>query len=111
MTYHVEDPPKEAAAKERKRPEVDRLLRQFLKIETGLGNSPEFQRGWVWNFEWNSSDPKKAKPDLVQAVKYGMDLGMDFETAFDCVHAAADQIVEMLPSEVVNMLDGLVKVE
>lgn len=44
-----EEDPKQIAKDERKRPEVERLLRQFLTDGT-KGNSPEFQRGWCRNF-------------------------------------------------------------
>lgn len=64
---------------------TDQLMRQFLKLETGLGNSPEFQRGWVWNFLWNSDDPKKAQPRSVAAVQDLMAQGKTFEEAFDHV--------------------------
>lgn len=71
---------------------TDQLMRQFLKLETGLGNSPEFQRGWTWNFLWNSDDSEKARPVLVAAVNELMRNGFAFEEAFDRVVRNADRI-------------------
>lgn len=62
---------------------TDQLMRQFLKLETGLGNSKEFNRGWIWNFEWCSEDPAKARPDLVRRAQAMMEKGVAFEDAFD----------------------------
>ena len=64
---------------------TETLMRQFLKLETGLGNNPAFIRGHTWNFEWCSEDPAKAKPEKVAEVRKLMDEGMSFEEAFDVV--------------------------
>lgn len=64
---------------------TDQLMRQFLKLETGLGNNPAYIRGHTWSFDWNSEDPKKAQPEKVAAVKKLMDEGKTFEEAFDAV--------------------------
>ena len=63
---------------------VDQGLRQFLKLETGLGNSAAFQRGHVWNFQWCPDLPwRQGKPALVQKVSDLMAAGKTFEEAFD----------------------------
>lgn len=73
----MDEDPKHDAAKERRRPEVERQLRQFLKLESGLGNSPAFQRGWVHAYEF--TDHQRAE------VRTLMNTGMSFEEAFDAV--------------------------
>lgn len=80
----MEDP-KVAAKKVRESREVENLLRQFLKMETGLGKNAAYQRGHVWNFEWCSSDPAKAQPAKVAEVNRLMSEGMPFDEAFDKV--------------------------
>lgn len=42
------DDPKSAAKKIRYLPSTERLMRQFLKLETGLGNSEAFKNSPVW---------------------------------------------------------------
>lgn len=37
---------KDLARQEVQRPDTQRLLRQFLKLESGLGNSKKFVTGW-----------------------------------------------------------------
>ncbi len=69
--------------KERKSYGVEKSLRQFLKLETGLGNSSAFRRGHIWNYEWHSDDRSKARPDLIERVKNSMTNGMSFEEAFN----------------------------
>lgn len=64
---------------------TDQLMRQFLKLESGVGNSPAYQRGHVWNFEWCSEDPAKAQPEKVRRVRALMDDGVSFDEAFDHV--------------------------
>ncbi len=68
---------------------TDQLMRQFLKLESGLGNSPAYQRGHVWNFEWLSEDPAKAQPQKVKEVQVLMERGASFEDAFDLARACA----------------------
>ena len=80
----MEDP-KAAAKKMRNTREVEGLLRQFLKMETGLGKNAAYQRGHVWNFEWCSSDPAKAQPAKVAEVNRLMNEGLSFDEAFDRV--------------------------
>jgi hypothetical protein len=82
-----EDPPKEAAKKERYKYGTDQLMNQFLKMESGgLGRSPEYRRGHVWNFEWCSEDPAKAQPEKVRLVNLLMsEHSMPFDEAFDRV--------------------------
>jgi ribosomal protein L44E len=41
-----EEDPKAAAKQELQRRDVQQDLRQFLKLETGLGNSKRFIKGW-----------------------------------------------------------------
>lgn len=65
--------------------EVEQGLRQFLKLESGNGNSRAFRRGHVWNFEWCSEDSALAQPEKVAEVKRFMDTGYSFEEAFDWV--------------------------
>lgn len=63
---------------------TDQLMKQFCKMESSV-DKPAYDRGWVWNFEWCSEDPKKAKPEKVAEVKRYMDGGWTFEDAFDLV--------------------------
>lgn len=62
------------------RREAEPLLRQFLKIETGLGNSPQYRRGWVFNFEFTQQ-----QRDEVNRL---MESGVSFDEAFDRVRGA-----------------------
>jgi len=71
----MSEDPKAVAAEERKRPEVDRMLRQFLRLESGLGNSRGFQRGWVFAYEFTQE-----QKDRVNRL---MEEGKSFEEAFD----------------------------
>jgi hypothetical protein len=67
--------------------EIDRLFRANNIIAPQVAGTDAYRRGHIWNFEWCSEDPKKAKPDLVEAVKYRMDhQGMTFEDAFNEVY-------------------------
>ena len=75
----------------RQLPSTERLLRQFLKLETGLGKNAAYERGHTWNFEWCSEDPKRSRPDLVKRVRDLMDQGMSFEEAFDETRAQMAQ--------------------
>lgn len=68
--------------------EVEQGLRQFLKLESGNGNSRAFRRGHVWNFEWCSEDPALAQPAKVAEVKLLMESGKKFDEAFDEVDRA-----------------------
>ncbi len=63
---------------------TDQLMKQFCKVESSV-DKKAYDRGYIYSFEWQSSDPKKSRPDLVAAVKLGMDKGMLFEDAFDAV--------------------------
>ncbi len=58
---------------------TDQLMRQFLKLETGLGNNSAYQRGHTFAFEF--TEEQKAE------VKRLMDEGMSFEEAFDRVNS------------------------
>jgi hypothetical protein len=60
---------------------VQENLRQFLKLETGLGNSPQFQRGWVFNFQF--TDAQRAEVNSL------MEAGVPFDEAFDRVRGKA----------------------
>ena len=74
----------------RKKYATDQLMNQFLKTEGGgVGRSAEFRRGYVWNFEWCSSDPEKAQPEKVKRVQALMAGGISFEEAF--AHVASDR--------------------
>lgn len=55
---------------------TETLLRQFLKLETGLGKSRAYERGHVFNFEWTQE-----QRDVVN--KLMTDEGLTFEEAFD----------------------------
>ena len=55
---------------------TDLLMRQFLKLETGLGKSMAYERGHVFNFEWTQE-----QRDVVN--KLMADEGLSFEEAFD----------------------------
>jgi hypothetical protein len=84
-----EDPPKEAAKKERYKYGTDQLMNQFLKMESGgLGKFAEYRRGHEWTFVWCSEDPAKALPAAVKAVQELMNDGMPFEEAFACVEGS-----------------------
>lgn len=54
---------------------TERLLRQFLKTETGLGASTAYKRGWTYNFEFKDHER--------EAVTELMKTGMTFDEAFD----------------------------
>lgn len=54
---------------------TDQLMRQFLKLESGLGNSPAYQRGHEFAFKF--TDEQKAEVNKL------MDAGASFEDAFD----------------------------
>ena len=71
------DDPKAAAKKVRNSRQVEELLRQFLKIETGLGKNAAYNRGHAFNFEWTQE-----QRDVVNQL---METGMTFEEAFDAV--------------------------
>lgn len=68
---------KDAARDERKLPGTERLLRQFLTLETGQGKSREYRRGYEFNFEWTDA----ARAEVMRL----MDSGLSFETAFEQV--------------------------
>lgn len=70
-----EDDPKSAAKKARAHPDTERLLRQFLSTDGPKGSSREFQRGYVFNFEWTQE-----QRDVVNKL---MEYGMSFDEAFD----------------------------
>jgi hypothetical protein len=61
--------------------EVEEGLRQFLKLESGLGNSSRFQRGWVFNFQF--TDAQRAEVNAM------MEAGVSFDEAFDRVRGKA----------------------
>lgn len=61
-------------------PSTERLLRQFLKTETGLGSNSAYKRGWVFNYEFTQK-----QRDEVNSL---MNEGDDFETAFNKVYSA-----------------------
>lgn len=62
---------------------TDQLMKQFCKMESSV-DKVAYDRGWIWNFEWNSEGPK-ARPEKVASVKMYMDGGWSFEEAFDLV--------------------------
>lgn len=71
-----EDDPKSAAKKERYRTDTDRLMNQFLRMESGgLGRSKEYRRGHEFTFEW----PQSWRDAVLKLMEYGM----SFEEAFD----------------------------
>lgn len=74
----MHDDPKAAAKKVRNTRQVEELLRQFLKLETGLGKNAAYNRGHTFNFEWSQE-----QRDVVN--KLMADHGMSFEEAFDAV--------------------------
>ena len=71
----MEDDPKSAAMKARYHPQTERLMRQFLSTDGPKGASKEFQRGWVFNFEFTQE-----QRDVVNKL---MEYGMSFDEAFD----------------------------
>lgn len=58
---------------------TEQLLRQFLKLESGLGNNPAYSRGYTYAFQW--PEEKKAEVNKL------MSEGLSFEEAFDRVNA------------------------
>jgi hypothetical protein len=56
-------------------PSTEMLLRQFLKLETGLGKNEAYQRGHTFNFEFTQEQR--------DAVFKLMDEGKTYEEAFD----------------------------
>lgn len=54
---------------------TEELLRQFLKVETGLGKNAAYNRGHEFTFEWTQEQR--------DVVNHLMTLGMTFEEAFD----------------------------
>lgn len=68
--------------------ECEQNLRQFLKLETGLGNSPAFQRGYIFAFEWPQH--------LRDAVNKRMEEGMCFADAFDDVKSRIDELTKLV---------------
>lgn len=50
---------KDVARDERKLAGVEKLLRQFLTVETGQGKSAAYRRGYEFSFEWSEEDRKK----------------------------------------------------
>ena len=80
-----EDDPKSAATKERYKPSTDRLMNQFLKMESGgLGRSKEYRRGHIFNFEWSQE-----QRDVVNRLM--AEQGLTFEEAFDLVYAPPEK--------------------
>ena len=61
---------------------TERLLRQFLKLETGLGKNEAYNRGHTFNFEWTQE-----QRDVVNKL---MESGLSFEEAFDKANASED---------------------
>ncbi len=58
-------------------PDTERMLRQFLKLETGLGKNEAYHRGHEFAFGFT-----QAQKDEVNKM---MAEGMSFEEAFDVV--------------------------
>ena len=56
-------------------PSTERLLRQFLKMETGLAKNEAYARGHRFNFEFTQE-----QRDIINKL---MDGGLTFEEAFD----------------------------
>jgi hypothetical protein len=63
--------------------EIDNLFRANNMIQSQVAGTDAYRRGHIWNFEWCSEDPAKARPDLVKWVEHAMVGGMTFEEAFD----------------------------
>lgn len=59
---------------------TDQLMRQFLKLETGLGNSSAYQRGHTFAFKW-TQEQRDAVNKLMD------DEGITFDEAFDRVNS------------------------
>jgi hypothetical protein len=68
-------------ARERKTPEVERSLRQFLSIDGPKGASAEFKRGWEFNFEWSQAEREELN-------KLMDDMGLTFDEAWDILEGA-----------------------
>ena len=77
-----EEDPREQVKKDRKHPDVERALRQFLRTDTAQAQNPAWDRGYVWNFVWCGEPGRR---DLVEKVFKMMEAGMDFATAFETV--------------------------
>ena len=63
--------------KARKEPGVEKLLRQFLTLESGMAQSAAFDRGYAFAFEFS--------PAAKEEVNKLMSEGVPFEDAFDAV--------------------------
>lgn len=78
-----------SAYKKRHAREIDNLFRANNIIQSQVAGTDAYRRGHVWNFEWCSEDPAKAKPKLVAWVKFLMDRPLKpltFEEAFDAAY-------------------------
>jgi len=73
---------KDAAKEERKLPGTEKLLRQFLTVETGQGKSPEYRRGYEFGFNWHEDDKARVNELMAQ--------GMSFESAFEHVRTSPE---------------------
>lgn len=67
--------PKAYAKYVRYLPETERLMRQFLKLESGAGNNSAYNRGYEFNFRFTQE-----QRDAVNAL---MANGLSFDEAFD----------------------------
>lgn len=68
---------KDAAKRERYRPETEQLLRQFLTMESTQAQTPEYDRGFDFSFRFTQEQRD-------EAFKL-MGAGMSFEDAFEKV--------------------------
>lgn len=71
------------AYKKRHSRELDALFRANGVVQSQDKGTPEYDRGWTWNFVWCSDDPTKARPKLVARVQTLMGDGFSFEESFD----------------------------
>lgn len=85
---------------------TDQLMKQFCKVESSV-DKPAYDRGYTWNFEWCSSDPKKAQPEKVKEVQDLMSLGWDFERAFDHVRCDCGNPCSVCGAEYGGRCDGV----
>lgn len=72
-----EEDPKIVARNERKSPQVEKLLRQFLNHDGAKGNTSAYIRGHEFNFSWSQ--------EMRDLCNRYMAEGMTFADAFDRV--------------------------
>ena len=78
----MHEDPKDVAKRERKRPEVERLLRQFVG-DGPRGATPAYKRGHAFAFDW----PQAKKDALNELMRTH---GYTFDEAFEIMESEDD---------------------